>query len=1009
MKRQVKTNRKKPISLDGISQETLEQVNEKAQAFLDEEKPDKDLYHYGTPRHSGRYPWGSGENPYQGDFDFKAHVNSLKNKGWTQKEIAKSMKMNTSQLRARIDIASENITKARNAEIFKLRDKNYSKVAIARQLDIPESTVRNVLKNLDQVKENSTRAIADQLKKAVAEQKYIDIGHGCESMIGVSKDKLRHAVALLEQEGYKRSFHEQPQMGTTKSTTMKILALKETPWAEIEAARKNAEIDFPGFHYEHNDYENPHKLETPTAVKPSRVKIVGPKDGGDKKDGLIEIRPGCEDLNLGRNSYAQVRIAVGEGNGTHFAKGVAVYGDPKDFPKGVDILVNSSKPDEWEMLGPKDATHLKPMKVDPITNNPFGASINQDDSGDTRHPLRYFQAHYIGKDGKEHLSALNIVNEQGTWDEWNRALSSQFLAKQTLPLAKRQLSLDARMRKDEFEEIKSIDNPTVKKNLLESFADNCDSAAVHLKAAALPRQATQLLIPFPHMKENEIYAPNFRDGEKVVLIRFPHTGRFEIPELTVNNRFEEGKRVIGASDPTVKRDAVGINPKVAQQLSGADFDGDTVLVIPNDNGQIRTMGKLKDLDGFADTMHIRYRRPADSPYQQMTPHEKGMQMGLVSNLITDMTLKGATEAELARAVRHSMVIIDAEKHDLDWRQSAEDNNIQQLFVKYQNRKQGGASTLISQASSEKDVPHRKAGQRRIDPVTGKTKVFYIDPDTGEKLWTNTGKETARRILRDVKDPVTGEVIRDQKTKRVIKEPVRDENGNVIWQKVPKMIKSQKMYEAKDAYELTSSKSREGAYRMEAIYADYANEMKALGNQARLEASHILPRKQNISAKQTYLKEVQELNEALNLAKQNAPLERKAQMLANKFFNMKKADNPELEYDNDKKKKVKGQCLEEARYRVGAKKNLIDITDRQWEAIQAGAISSDKLEEVLKNCDIDKVKQRAMPRTSKGLPPAKIATAKLRLNRGYSPDEVANSLGVSVSTLYRAISDDKDNS
>ncbi len=1005
MKRQVKKSEQPRKQLLGISEETLANVQHMLQespddisgTFSNETEDKQNLYHYGTPRHSGRYPWGSGENPYQSDMDFKAHVNHLKSKGWTQKEIAKSMNMNTSQLRAKIDISSENITRGRNAMIFKLREKNYSKMAIARQLQIPESTVRNVLKNADKVKENSTRAVAEELKKAVKEQKYIDIGHGCESQMNISKDKLRHAVALLEEEGFKISYHEQPQMGTTKSTTMKVLASKETPWADIEKARKNAEIDFPGFHYEHGDYDNPHKLETPTSVDSKRILIAYPKDNGDKKDGLIEIRRGCEDLNLGRNSYAQVRIAV---DGTHFAKGVAVYSD--DLPDGIDIRVNTSKPDGTPMKGEKGGESvLKPMKNDPITNNPFGASINQDDTGESKHPLRYFQAHYIGKDGKQHLSALNIVNEQGTWDEWNRNLSSQFLAKQTIPLAKRQLSLDARMRKDELEEIKSIDNSVVKKNLLESFADNCDSAAVHLKAAALPRQAMQLLIPFPNMKENEIYAPNFKDGERVCLIRFPHTGRFEIPELIVNNRFAEGKRVIGGADPTIKRDAVGINPKVAQQLSGADFDGDTVLVIPNNNGYVRTSRMLPKMEGFNEIFHERYKRPADSPYRQMTPHEKGMQMGLVSNLITDMTLKGATEDELTRAVKHSMVVIDAEKHDLDWRQSAEDNNIRQLYLKYQNRASGGASTLISKASSEHDIPDRKAGEKRIDPVTGKSRVFYIDPKTGAKLWTDTGKMTGRRILKDVIDPETGKAIIDPKTKQKIKEPVLDENGKVIWKKVPKMVKSQWMYDKDDAMELSSGT------KMEAVYGEYANEMKALANQARLESAHIRPYSQDASAKQVYFKEIQELNSALAEAKKNAPLERKAQMLANKFFNMKKEDNPELAYDKDKIKKIKGQCLEEARYRVGAKKTLIDPTDRQWEAIQARAIGSNKLDEILKNCDIDKIKQRATPRTPKGIPPAKIATAKLRLERGYSPNEVADSLGVSVSTLYRALDlDDK---
>ena len=983
--------------LTGISEDILERAKERFQAPSNEVKEGGYLEHYGTPRHSGRYPWGSGENPYQGEMDFQAHVKSLRDKGWSQKEIAKSMKMNTSQLRAKIDIASENIARGRNAEIFRLRDKGYKKTAIAKQMGIPESTVRSVLKRVDEVNENATRSVAETLKKAVADQKYIDVGHGCESQMAISKEKLRHAVALLEQEGYEIQYHDQIQMGTGKTTKMKILVKRDTPWSEVEKARRNAEIVFPGFHFEHNDYDNPHKLESPTSVSSKRIMVAYPNGKGDDtdggaKDGLIEIRRGCEDLNLGRNSYAQVRIAVDD---SHFAKGVAVYSD--DLPDGIDIRVNTSKPAGTPLKGPKGSESvLKPMKIDPITNNPFGASINQDDRGETSHPLHYFQAHYIGKDGKEHLSALNIVNEQGTWDEWNRNLSSQFLAKQTVPLAKRQLNLDARMRHDEFEEIKSISNSAVRKNLLESFADNCDSAAVHLKAAALPRQATQLIIPIPKLKENEIYAPNFQDGERVVLIRFPHTGRFEIPELIVNNRNKDGKRIIGGNDPTVKRDAVGINPKVAQQLSGADFDGDTVLVIPNNDGKIKTHAILPQLEGFADEMHARYKRPADSKYPQMTPHEKGMQMGLVSNLITDMTLQDAPISEIARAVKYSMVVIDAEKHDLDWRQAAEDNNIRQLYMRYQGKAQGGGHTLISQASSEKDVPHRRAGQYRIDPETGRSRVYYIDPKTGEKLFTETGKMTGRREMVNRIDPETGKVLIDPKTKQKLKDPVLDENGRVVYKKVPKMMKSQKMYEVKDAMELSSGT------RMETIYGQYANDMKALANQARLEASRIRPEKQDKNAKQIYLKEYKELSRALAEAKENAPLERKAQMLANKFFNMKKEDNPELAYDKDKIKKVKGQCLDEARYRVGAGKKLITISDRQWEAIQAGAISSNMLEEILKNTDVDALKKRATPRTPKGLSSAKISTAKLRLENGYTPDEVAKSLGVSISTLYRAI-------
>lgn len=36
------------------------------------------LMHYGMPRRSGRYPYGSGENPYQHSGDFLSRVQELK-------------------------------------------------------------------------------------------------------------------------------------------------------------------------------------------------------------------------------------------------------------------------------------------------------------------------------------------------------------------------------------------------------------------------------------------------------------------------------------------------------------------------------------------------------------------------------------------------------------------------------------------------------------------------------------------------------------------------------------------------------------------------------------------------------------------------------------------------------------------------------------------------------------------------------------------------------------------
>lgn len=138
---------------------------------------------------------------------------------------------------------------------------------------------------------------------------------------------------------------------------------------------------------------------------------------------------------------------------------------------------------------------LKKIQDDP--DNPFGALIKANG-----------QSHYIDADGNEKLSAINKLKEEGDWDKMSKNLSSQFLSKQPIQLIKKQLDLTYADAADEFSEICSLNNPTVKRKLLLDFADECDSAAVHLKAAALPRQSTQVILPLNAMKETEIFAPN---------------------------------------------------------------------------------------------------------------------------------------------------------------------------------------------------------------------------------------------------------------------------------------------------------------------------------------------------------------------------------------------------------------------------------------------------------------------------------------------------------------------
>lgn len=868
------------------------------------------LMHYGIKRRSGRYPYGSGEDPYQHEASFLNDVNDLRQQGLSEKEIAEGMGMTIRQLRAQKSMAKDAVRAGRAAQALRLKDKGYSITAISERMDIPESTVRSLLNPAVKERTSITSSTANMLKDAVAKYRLIDVGVGVERYLGVSRTRLLTAVEKLKEEGYSVNYVKVPQLGTGEMTSMMVLAPPGVDYKTVYSNRD--QIKLPIGHYTEDGGRTWTGLEKPRDISSKDIQIRYKEDGGIDKDGVIELRRGVPELSLGEARYAQVRISV---DGTHYLKGMAMYSD--DMPDGVNVIFNTNK----KRGTPKEDV-FKPLKEDP--ENPFGAVVRQ--------------KHYIDANGKKQLSALNIVNEEGVWSGWSKTIASQMLSKQSPQLAKKQLDLAWGLKKDEFDEIMSLTNPVVKKRLLDSFADDCDASSVHLKAAALPRQAAHVILPFPDMKENEIYAPNYRNGEKVVLIRYPHGGTFEIPQLTVNNKNKKANQLI----PQAK-DAVGIHPKVAERLSGADFDGDTVLVIPNNRGDIRTSAPLKGLKDFDPKVSY----PAYEGMKRMTSQEKQNQMGRVSNLITDMTIKGAKPEEIARAVRHSMVVIDAEKHNLNYKQSAIDNGISELQKKYQGKATGGSSTLISRATSEAHVPVYKE---------------TIDPQTGKKIRTPTGETYINR------------------------------KGKLV----PRTVKSTKMAETDDAYSLSSGT------RMESIYASYANKLKALANTARKESLQAGSLRYSPSAKKAYSVEVESLDSKLNIALKNAPLERQAQLLANKVVAAKRKENPNME--KEELKKIKGQALQEARYRMGAKKQRIDISDKEWEAIQAGAISSSKLSQILNNTDLDRVKQLATPRSISGLSTAKLSRAKSMLNSGYSQADVADALGISVSTLSKALND-----
>ncbi len=143
-----------------------------------------------------------------------------------------------------------------------------------------------------------------------------------------------------------------------------------------------------------------------------------------------------------------------------------------------------------------------------------------------------------------------------------------------------------------------------------------------------------------------------------------------------------------------------------------------------------------------------------------------------------------------------------------------------------------------------------------------------------------------------------------------------------------------------------------------------------------------------------------MNAKLNIAKLNAPVERAAQRIANTIVSAKRAANPDL--DADSIKKIKNQALAEARSRTGAKKQQIEITQSEWNAIQAGAISNHKLSEIITNADLDTIRKLATPRDQLAISPTKISRALQMIDSGYTQSEVADALGISVAKLKIAI-------
>ena len=1009
----------------------MNHISEEIKSYFGSASMNKEefLEHYGKGHldggHSGRYPWGSGDEPYQRATDFLFRVESLKKTGWkeTPDNIMKEFGLTTKQYRMEKSLCNDERRMALVSNAKELRDKGYNNTDIAKKMGVNESTVREWFDKEKESRMMQTYNLANNLKQIVDEKGMVDVGINTDIELNVSREKLDTALYLLEREyGYHIYPGRIPQpTNPNQMTTQKVLTTPEHKHGDIYdlenvytlkdyISRDNGETIEKKFNY-------------PSSLDSRRVKVmlkneVG-KDGftGEDKDGLIEIRRGLDDLSLGKSLYSQVRILV---DGNKYLKGMAVYSD--DIPDGYDIVFNSNKT--------KREDAFKKIKDDP--DNPFGSTIKDADQGG--------QYWYTDKKtGEKKLGLINKRADEGDWTEWADSLPSQFLSKQSKQLAKQQLKLAKTYKEDEYENIMKLNNPVIKRHYLDEFAKNCDKAAEDLKAAALPGQKYHVIIPNNTLKDNEVYAPGYTPGTKLALIRYPHGGTFEIPVLTVNNKNKLGQKIIGK----LSMDAICVNHNVASQLSGADFDGDTVMCIPTNDSKgkvnITSTKALPELRNFTPDIYkwdkkvkntdgtITYYREGKK-FKPMTEQYKQNQMGVVSNLITDMTLLGADRHEIAKAVKHSMVVIDAVKHEYDYKQSYIDNDIENLKRKYQikvdkngNIKTGGASTIISRAGGEIDIPKTR-GEPKVN-IKGKEwynpnkpegsliykkandkDLYYADKIKNKKTGLTEIKTIDGKTIKyDSKNKKEYEkynpvMKKDKKTGNVI---FTNNDGSIIYKTKTRTIKSTQMKETDNAYDLLSYKK----HPMEIIYADYANDMKALANKARLSSIATKNLQYDPQAAKVYSKEVSSLNAKLNEALKNSVKERHATRLTN--VELAKRKEKDLNMTKDDEKKISQRLLSKYREQLGSvsrRDRNMNITDKEWEAIQAGAISNNKLEKILNNSNPDELRQRSMPKDKPVITNAMINRMKIMKDSNFTLDEISKKLGISKSTVSNYIKD-----
>ena len=232
-------------------------IDEYGELYFEFEDSEPYIEHYGMPRRSGRYPWGSGDNPYQhGSGDFISRVEALRKENITYTDpetgqiytgdtaVAKTLGMSTTQLRARLAMAKNERRATQYDKAVSMREDGHTLQEIADALGMPnESSVRSLLNKESAERMNKAITTANTLKALVDEKGLIDVGDGVDTELHISKEKLNQALEILQDEGYEVYGFGLPQLTNPgKQTNFKVIAPPGTTYSEVYALRDKGEI-----------------------------------------------------------------------------------------------------------------------------------------------------------------------------------------------------------------------------------------------------------------------------------------------------------------------------------------------------------------------------------------------------------------------------------------------------------------------------------------------------------------------------------------------------------------------------------------------------------------------------------------------------------------------------------------------------------------------------------------------------------------------------------------------